>query len=408
MVKKMLNPIIAATIIMILYMIMPVMTVIISKFITTYAYMLMCVVLFCFIMLTGGIKRLSAMVYVLAPLGLLILYSFFVGNEPLVIMGYQGVLTLLTVAAGYYYLYYRSDAIPVFSKIILAAIIVTAVTTIIGVIRFPEASRILATIATSDDEQNLLFGWNNIGGYEYIYICVLLYPVMILAYKLRKIGRVAFLFMFLLLFILVIFSEYTIALILIMITSFLYFAGKKTNAGQLLLIGIVLFALLFLFQSVVNSFLLWLADTLGSDTLGERLTALAGGVNGLEGSESNRIALYQASIDAFLERPIFGNTFNGFSVGGGHSFILDTLANHGILGGITIVLLYRNIYKVFFVPFRRQEGYGFVLWTFVQTIILSMVNTGMWSMVIGMFVPIFLSQIYNTYDEGYYENSLDY
>ena len=408
MVKKLLNPMVAATIIMILYIIMPVMTVLISKFITTYAYMLMCVALFSFIMLAGGANRFSELFGVLAPLIVFIICTFFCTRDTLVIWGYRSLLLLLVVAAGYYYMYYRDDAIPVFSKFIIFAVVVTAITTIIGVIRFPEASRILATIETSDSEDNLIFNWNNIGGYEFVYTCVLLYPVLILAYKMRKIGRVTFLALFFFLVMLVIFAEYTIALILVMITSLLYFAGKKTNAGQLLIIGIVLFALLFLFQSTVNSFLVWLSDNLGSDIISERLTSISGGVSGIESSESNRLELYELSFNAFLKSPAFGNMFYKGAVSGGHSFILDSLADYGLLGGITLVVLYRNIYRFFFKPFKREDGYGFVLWAFVQTVILSSVNTEPWLAVLTFFMPAIISEIYERRrEEDIYEYYMD-
>lgn len=409
MVRKMLNPTVTASVIVILYAIMPILSVAISRFITTYAFMILCVVLFAFIMLTGGIERLSALIYILAPAGFYVLFTFITGTQSITILGYQGLLFLLPLVIGYYFFYYRDDTIPFFSKIIVFAIVITAITTIIGTIRFPEASRILATIAESEDPESIKYSWNNIGGYEFVYTCVLLYPVLILAYKQRKVSRVTFLILFLLLLTLIIFAEYTIALLLFMITSILFFVGKKATASQLLITGIVMSAIFFLFQPAFEKFFLWLADIFDSKVFNERLTALAGGVNGIENSESNRIELYNMSINAFIKNPVFGNTFNRSFAGGGHSFILDCLANYGILGGGAILLIYRNVYRNFFAPFKNEQGYAFVIWTFVQAIVLSIVNTNLWLSVLALFAPVLFSAIYDRYEsDNYYEDSLDY
>ena len=169
-----------------------------------------------------------------------------------------------------------------------------------------------------------------------------------------------------------------------------------------------MFAIFFLFQPVFEKFFLWLANIFDSKVFNERLTALAGGVNGIENSESNRIKLYNMSINAFIKSPVFGNMFNHSIVGGGHSFILDCLANYGILGGGALLLIYRNVYRSFFAPFKNEQGYAFVIWTFVQAIVLSIVNTNLWLSVLALFAPVLFSHIYDRYEsEYYYEDSLD-
>lgn len=79
---------------------------------------------------------------------------------------------------------------------------------------------------------------------------------------------------------------------------------------------------------------------------------------------------------------------------GGHSFILDTIGLYGFLGIISLIFMYRKIYRLFFAPFRNKGGYGYVLWLFLQTILLSCVNTGMWLSVLALLAPIILYKIY--------------
>ncbi|MBR4762216.1 MAG: hypothetical protein IKZ59_03155 [Clostridia bacterium] len=407
MTRKVLNPITLATIVVIMYTTLPIMSVFISTYITTYAYMLLIVFLLGFIVLSGGIKRITAIAYTVFPFALYILLTFFTKTDSVLLWGYQSILFLLPVILGYYYIQHKPENMNMFAKIMIFAILITAITTIIGVIQFPQAARILATIAESDSAENIKYGWHNIGGYNFVYICVLMYPMLILAYKFRRINRIVFLITFLALLTLVILSEYTIALLLLLISSALFFAGKRLGEKQLLIFGIIVFAAVFLLWDVFSRFLLWLADVLNSDVLNERLTALANGFTGLENSESNRIELYQISLEGFWASPLFGQIFGQHSDFGGHSFILDSLAQYGILGGMAIVFVYRNIYRWFFKPFKSSPGYGYVLWSFVQAIILSTVNTGMWLEVLAFFIPATLFLIHKPDSEETYEDSMD-
>lgn len=407
MTKKVLNPVTLATIIVVLYMIMPVVSVFIGRYITTYAYMTLCVLLLGSILLFGGLKRLNSTLYLIAPFIIYIIITIFTRTGSLLLWGYQSMLFLLPIIIGYYYLYYKPENTSLLSAIIVFGIIVTVITTIIGLIQFNFAARILATISASDDPESIKYAWHNIGGYDFVYTCVLLYPILILAHKLRVINSIVFWVLIIDLFAIVILSEYTTALILILITSVLYFTSKNLNARQLLLLGILFFVILYVFWPFIAKFLLWLASALGSDTMAERLTALANGYSGLESSESNRVELYRLSIMGFLNSPIFGKILGSYTSSGGHSFILDTLSDYGIIGGASIVFMYRNIYRYFFLPFLQNEGSGFILWAFTQSVILSLINTGMWLIPLTFFIPVLISVLYKSNSGDVYENSLD-
>lgn len=139
----------------------------------------------------------------------------------------------------------------------------------------------------------------------------------------------------------------------------------------------------------------------------ERLNSLAGGQAGLEQSESNRIFLYERSIRTFFDNPLFGTMLKGGGGVGGHSFILDTIGVYGIFGIALLFFMYRKIYRLFFEPFKNEDGYGYVLWLFLQSILLSCINTGLWLPVLTLFTPVILYKIYG-YGEENYEGSLDY
>lgn len=386
---------------------MPIVSVIISRYMTTYAYMLLAVSLIGFIVLFGGVHRLRATVYLLLPFVIYVFCTYVTRRSSLPLWGYQNMLFLLPVIIGYYFFYYKPEFEKVFSGIIIFALIVTVITTIIGLIRFPYAARILATIATSDDLEAIKYDWNNIGGFDFVYMAVLLYPLFSLAYKLGKIHWAVFLVGSAVLLTMIILSEYTTALLLFIVSFALSLVGRKLTAQRLLILGILAFLAVFFFWGVFQQLILWLADTLHSVTLSERLSALAGGVSGVENSESQRIQFFRTSVEGFISSPLFGKLSGSYTISGGHSFILDSLADYGALGGAALLFSYRNIYHYFFKPFRKNNGYGYVLWTFVQAIILSVINTGMWLAVLTFFAPILLARIYETNSEGNYEDSLD-
>jgi hypothetical protein len=171
----------------------------------------------------------------------------------------------------------------------------------------------------------------------------------------------------------------------------------------LLVVELIVFVVL---QTFISRLLIYLGDLTGSQTISDRLSALAGGQSGLEASEDNRIDLYRRSLTTFLKHPIFGTFLSGGGGVGGHSFILDNLGHYGILGAVLMFWMYRTIYRCFIAPFKGKAGYGYVLWAFLQTILLSLINTGMWLTVLTLILPILVGNIYG-YGELNYENPLD-
>lgn len=401
MTRKALNPVTLATIIVIMYMTMPIVSVFISTYITTYAYMLLSVFLIGFIALSGGLRRLNAMIYLLFPFAIYIACTFFTKADSILLWGYQSILFILPVTLGFYYVYYKDEITGVFSAIIMSLLLLTVITTIIGLIQFPYAARVLATIAESDNPENLRYSWHNIGGYEFVYTTVLLYPLTIHAYKRKKIPFLVSVLLTLLIFTVVILSEYAIAFLFILITTVLFFFKRELTAK-----GIVIFAITgFIFVVVFSGFFSYLLKTIGnmfgSETIRERLIALSGGTDALETFDDNRIWLYRNNIDIFLHNPLFGTMFGNDSGAAGHSQILITLAQHGILGGMALFFMYRCIYRSFFRPFRHIPGYGYYFLVFIEAIMLSSINTGFFLFVLTFCAPILFCSISDYKQEEY-------
>lgn len=380
--------------VVILYSIMPVVDVFFSQYLTTYSYMLVCVITFMLIVFGNGTQSFSRYVSILLPFIFYVLLSFVTRTSGIVTWGYQSLLFLLPIVIGYHLVYEQEDAADfrVFSMMRFA-IIVTIITTIVGCIRNPSAARLLATIADSQDTFNITYSWQNIGGYEFVYTVVLIYPLVVYAFKQKKISLFRFVVVAVAVLALSILTEYTTALLLIIVSSFLIFMPSNMSTKKLITVLVVGLVGVLLLRNLAAKLLIMLADNLSSPFLSGRLKDLAGGTSALELSEDNRIWLYRYSFNTFLSHPLFGTMFGGSGRIGGHSFILDGLAQYGIIGGFTIVFMYRKIYSNFIKPFANQPGYGFVIWTFVQSVFLSTVNTGLWQAVLALYIPLVLFAI---------------
>ena len=376
-----------------LYSIMPIVSRLTSNYLTTYFYMIVVVALVVLILVLDRPENLNEYGTFLLPFIIYGVLTYFTTAQDVVMWGYQTLLFWLPVIMGYYFTQNTMRIIPVYTNLIILAIAITMVTTIVGCIRNPSAARILATVS-SNDAASSTYDMQNIGGYNFVYIMILLYPVLILAYKTKRIRIGTTLILTAVILTTVIVSEYTTALLLFIISSFLFLTKRTLSARGIVVISIIAFLFLAFFTNAISDFLRWLGGLTGSDVIARRLDALAGGTTGLEASEDNRIELYRMSLNTFGGSPIFGTLFEGKRHDGGHSFILDNFAQFGILGAGLMYFMYHRIFRRFFLPFKDKPGFGYVVWTFIQAIILSIVNTGMWLEVLCLYAPILFYWIY--------------
>lgn len=393
--------------VVILYIIMPIISRIISTYLTTYFVLLIVLLIYFHTVLGYGAESFNEYIG-----GLMLPFIFFqvimfnYWTNSMLLWGYSVLLWLIPLVIGYYFTRYRIKDITIISRVIIIAFLITIVTTCAGLIQDPFASRVLATVSSSKDANSIMYNWKNIGGYEFVYFLVLIYPILILAYKQRKVNLVFTVIGTFMIFATVILSQYATALLFIICTSILFFCKKNLNKRGVYMLLIISALILVFCRDYVSRFLTYIAETIGSETIGERFFALAGGTDTLNSFDDNRIELYQRSLSTFFEHPILGSFFSENNAIGGHSFVLDTLAQMGLLGGAILFFMYKKIYNYFIAIFKYQVGYGYVLWAFLQAILLSIVNTGMWLEVLTMMIPILVSKIYG-FGEINYENTLD-
>lgn len=376
------------------YSIAPIVSRFISTYLTTYFYMLVVLLAVALIMIKRKLVSLERCIILLFPFLCWNILTYFIKTDGLILWGYKVLLNLLPVLLGYYLINYcrRKDAF--FPWLVFLLLAITVITTIVGCIQYPEAARYLATVADAQEADAVMYGWRNLGGYEFTYTVVLLHPLVILAYKRKKLKLIWAILASIAVFTLAIYTEYTTALLLCILTSTLYFFKKELNWKHMIGLVIVAILLFIVFQRQISEALLYLSRQVKSENISARLEALAGGREGIANSDDDRIALYEKSLNTFFKYPIFGTFIRGGGGTGGHSFILDYIAQFGIVGVTLLVFMYRTIYKKFFLPYKKKDGFGYVFWLFLQTLVLSTVNTGMWLMVLAVYVPIYLKVIY--------------
>lgn len=380
--------------VIILYSIMPIVQQFFSDFLTTYAYMVLLLGAVVFTILLRGTQSLADSVLVLIPFILWMLLELLTKDQSLLLWGYSAVLMLAPVLFGMFTMKETGPKVVRFFAIVLAIVVlITMVTTIIGSTIYPDAARYLATVETSDDPLLRVYNYVNLGGYEFVYTCILLYPAVIFAYKQRKLHLAFAIIAAVLVLVLTLNSGYTTAFLLWIASTALFFFPRNLKKREVLILLLATIVLGVIFFTVFSSGIKSLAKLIDNEDIAYRLEALSGGSEGIRASEDDRIALYEMSINAFFKSPLIGNILGTGGHNGGHSFILDFAAQYGLIGVALLVAMYRIIFVRFFKPYEKVQGYGYIFWMFLQTLILSAVNTQMWINVLCWFLPISITAI---------------
>ena len=254
--------------------------------------------------------------------------------------------------------------------------LVTAITTYIGNQIFPYASRNLAAVFQSDEEYMYdVYMKFNIGGFNIIYAYVLLTPVVMYMIRSKVVPRIISILLLIVISLVIVISEYTTAFFsLIMIVASLLVMPKNFGTRHLVGLVSIMFFVLFVFDSFIFPNMASLTGIFGSDLVNARLLELvnlSSGSGAFEGDLGSRYDFYKMSFDSFLKSPIWGSRNATL---GGHSYFFDTLGGYGLLGLIAIILMYRQLLKVFYKPFPNNEFYGYSIFVLGIAIMLVILN----------------------------------
>lgn len=308
--------------------------------------------------------------------------------------GIDMLISLLPVAICYYLVicekYVEYEFI---LKMVLLAMVITAVTSSFSLGSNPYAARILATDIDATSEVYLTIKRLNIGGYYFVYSAVLIIPLIVSLWKENRISTIFFVFTIISFAMISYQSSYATAVLLFGYSIVLLFFMKNPTKRKIIIFSLVFFVFVVFFSGVISDFLVRISDSLPTGYIKDRLYSLGmsfGGEIGLDAdgydSVGSRKLLYLKSLAEFITHPLVGNSLFQQGRIGGHSMILDYLAMYGAVGGAVLIGLYKRIYRDFYLPYRDYYCFGYMFLTLILSIMLDFINTGYFFLSI-IFIP---------------------
>jgi len=271
--------------------------------------------------------------------------------------------------------------------------VTTAITTYIGCLTNPMASRFLATADASNSEEYDRLMLTNIGGFEFVYTLVLLLPILIGCVKKRITNRVVLLLIIIVFVAVIIKTEYTTALLLALLALLLFFAPQQFNRTKswsaIVVFGLLLFGGRFLLSSAFSFFSERTESHIFADRFNDLSVIILGEHSIDEYSDAGaRSFFYQKSIQTFLKSPVFGSWSE---VGiGGHSFLFDNLALYGLVGLFGYLMIWWSINKLYLKSFRECKWIGYYYFALFEAIVLSVLNPKVFYMFLGFVMPVLI------------------
>lgn len=389
-----------------MYSITPIVSRAVSTYLNTYMYMGIVVIAVLFTFISCHLREIRQYVFFLIPFVIYQMITVVERNrDDILLVGYQALLFMLPLCVGFYLMNNKINY-NIFAAVIITCFTVTTITTIVGCIANPEAARILATTSNSQDAVAIEYDFQNIGGFSFVYSSVIIYPLVIIAAKMKRIPLAVAIIFAVLMVLLAINTAYSVAMMAVVFSSLLFFIKvdiKPKRFAAMFITGVIL---ILIFSPLVSDIFLRIGKMVGNEEMAEKMAAVFGGAEAMDSLEDKRMDLYMKSFNAFLSNPLLGTAFTGKTVIGGHSFVLDNLARYGAVGGLMMYFMYRNVFNVFYRPFAGKNGYSFIIWMFALTIVLSTLNTGMWPECLCLYAPIILNVIYKRDGSERPENAL--
>ena len=313
---------------------------------------------------------------------------------------YDSLLFVLPIFLIYYLLInnYR-NAILKFITISSVLFIITIITSIYGLLSDVNAARIMSA---GNVAESVIMNYNkqNIGGFAIAYMIPVVLPMLFAYYSKKKISLFVFVPVLGSLTYYIYLAQFSIALILFVLSFTSIFIAYKYSSKRFMLIILTIFLISSQIKPILTEVLYFAAEYNESQAVSVRLKSMGDitsgvGTKALEYTE--RIDRYSKSIDAFKSSPIIG-VFYTSKKPGGHSFLLDYLALFGILGIIGLVIFYRQVYNFLYRPFKNESYYGYMIWSLFSSLILGFLNPTASIFIICFIVPL---MAYSLQDKKY-------
>ncbi|MBP3936845.1 MAG: hypothetical protein IK954_04605 [Clostridia bacterium] len=270
----------------------------------------------------------------------------------------QTIIIIVCGVMATYYMRHDKDFVRVLLTVSMIAIAFFCVTTIQGLIVDPYASR----IANSEWLNGRFEGNENVGLYGYIYMCVLLAPMLLYLLinriKVNRLFNAIVVVDFILISAMSFLSGYMIAIFCYLIGCGLILAFNKRNAVYIFLFVTAIICLLLFYQQILSAIFDLLLDIFGKNIAyyekicNIRDLFLNGDVTGITVKE--RWSDYTGSIRDIFRYPIFGSYLFGSSGAGGHSSVLDAIGKSGwLLSYLYFFILWKYPFEIYQAKFKN-------------------------------------------------------
>lgn len=235
-----------------------------------------------------------------------------------------------------------------FFKLILALILVTSTLfTIRATTVYADALRARETMEMLGDEK-YLFGTPS---YAMIYGMALLFPIFLQKCKNEKgMSKVFYIICTIMIGYMIIASQFATASIIAIIGTMIFLFFNIKGNVKVLLLSVLLITIVFIHCFELDSMFLQFMSQKVNGTWSVKLQDMADSLlsGDFIGSLSVRTDLYDKSLRAFSESPLFGKLSTPTYTLGGHATAIDTLGLVGIIGFIPL------IFTIYF-QFKRMK-----------------------------------------------------
>ena len=273
---------------------------------------------------------------------------------------------------------------------VLLSIAITALTTYLGCLRFPGISRQMATGRLDIAISPLL----NIGGFDTIYVFVLMLPILCFRLRFCKIAlieKMTIIATITLVLVAIFQSEYTTALLFSIVSIVTLFIPPSLKWKKMIRLGILtgIFAVVFL--NLISVLLIYISDNIESTSVSGRLTGLALMLQGQEGSSADetdaqgRLELIMEALDAFASSPIWGVQ----KMVGGHSYVAGVMSYYGSLGIIMLIVYFNKLRKLFTKYYEHSHCSTAIISTQIIYFCFLILNPRLYLIVPFLFLPLF-------------------
>lgn len=296
--------------------------------------------------------------------------SFYYGLGYAFINSIQMLIMFSIGAISMYYM--NRDAVFLRKLIVLSLMVmcIFCVTTIKGVISNPYAAR----IANSEWLEERFAENENIGLYGYVYMCVLIIPMLfnkLISHK--KVSRLfdcVCLVSMIIMIAMVIMSGYMIAIFCSVLGCVIVVISQSRGKPKIIVYGFLAIIFAIYYKNIVGGILDSLMNVTSENPVyynkfrDFKILFLGGDVSGE--TVFGRWKNYRGSFQDIIKYPIIGSYFFGKTLGGGHSFVMDTI---GKMGWLTALFHFHMIYRC---PYKlaKVEGYSNINVAFIIALLI--------------------------------------